>query len=127
MPSRSAEREQFLKDILITAIESGYEGVGYWAVHRDYDHEAGTVTLLDREDDNFGEEDGQDHYDITIETIATGLRRLLDGSIPFFPSGYSGLDQLRLADRTNGEDGDYDADVADAIVQAGIFGKLVFG
>lgn len=35
--------------------------------------------------------------------------------------------QFLLADRTNGDDGDYDADVADAIVQLGLFDEVVYG
>jgi hypothetical protein len=35
--------------------------------------------------------------------------------------------QFLASERTNGDDGDYDADVADWIVQFGLFGQGVFG
>lgn len=35
--------------------------------------------------------------------------------------------QFLLSERTNGDDGDYDADVADAIVQLALFDEVVYG
>lgn len=35
--------------------------------------------------------------------------------------------QFLVAERTNGEDGDYDAEVADQILQFGLFGQAVYG
>lgn len=35
--------------------------------------------------------------------------------------------QFIAADATNGHDGDYDADIADTIVQWGLFGEVVYG
>src|SRR5437868_11089154 len=124
---RTPEREEFLADILTTAIEGG---INDWAAvneykweglaHRDY-----FAVIVDAEDDDFPA------TKITIDTIAKGIGVIKSwkkekGFEPnYFGDGGSYWRQFLLADRTNGDDGDYDAIVADWIVQAGLFGEIV--
>jgi hypothetical protein len=115
---RSAERVEFLSDVLTTAVEGGIQ---YWADVLIY--EVGPETYA-----TIADEDGE--YNITIDTIAHGISVLTTGENRGHSFTMSGMDywkQFLLANRTNGEDGDYDADIADNILQAGIFGRIVYG
>lgn len=121
---RTPEREEFLADILTTAVEGG---INSWAevteykweglAHRDY-----FAVIVDAEDDDFPP------TKITIHTIAKGIDVIkgLDYQPNYFGDGGSYWRTFLEAYRTNGEDGDYDAIVADWIVQAGIFGEIVY-
>lgn len=132
---RTAERIEFLSDILTTAVEGG---INDWAEVSEYKHEYCTPPVAKA--DTFAivheiEEDDEVGTKVTIDTIARGIRviknmKRSDGT-PFQPNyfgdGGSYWRQFLLADRTNGDDGDYDAIVADWIVQAGLFGEIVYG
>jgi hypothetical protein len=112
-------REEFLSDIITTAIEGG---TGYWAQVSGYhwsDDEPATTraTLHDMEDGAT--------FALTIEDIARGLAIVVDERGEFRLN-----DELRasivLADNEN--DGGYiDADCADVIVQAALFGEVRYG
>lgn len=116
---RSAARTEFLNHLLITALEGG---INYWATIIAVDHlhdEQGRVTgyksATIRE-----KEHGDQEYVVTIDTMATGIRRLLDSYSP-------GVGQpLREANRTNGEAGDFDSLDADQALQWGIFNDNVY-
>lgn len=126
---RTEKREEFLADILTTAIEGG---INDWAevheyrwenlAHRDY-----FAVIADMEDEDF------EPVKITIDTIAKGIgvikswKKEKNFEPNYFGDGGAYWRQFLLADRTNGDDGDYDAIVADWIVQAGIFGEIVYG
>lgn len=116
---RSPEREQFLNDLLVTAIEGG---IDYWAwiidaeqTHDKQGRVTGYKSATIRE-----KEDGDQTYTITIDTMSTGINRLLKRCGPGVAT------QLREANRTNGEAGDFDALDADQIVQHAIFDKSVY-
>lgn len=110
MAKRNDKREEFLDDVLTTAVEGG---VQYWCMVRQGEGDA--YLLIDHED-------GQRHK-VNIETIARGWGLYKGESI----SGQDYGKQAMLANQTNGEDGDYDADVADIVLQLGLFGKVVYG
>ena len=125
MSKRSEARKQFLADVLSTAIEGG---INYWAAV-DFDSAErveceqdalgwryGSVRILDKVD---GTEFGTMRT-IDANTVARGLRELRK------TDRYSFKD-LRKADRTNGDEGDFDAGDADAVIQLGIFGEIVYG
>lgn len=121
--NRTPEREQFLADILTTAIEGG---INYWAEVAEYRNEhsvpvADTFAVIYDEDDK--------EYRITIDTVAKGIGVIkgFDYQPNYFGDGGAYWRELLKADRTNGDDGDYDAIVADWIVQAGLFGRIIYG
>ena len=116
---RSPEREQFLNDLLVTAIEGG---INYWAwitdaeqTHDKQGRVTGYKSVTIREKEN-----GDQTYTITIDTMATGINRLLKRL------SYDIAADLHLANKTNGDDGDFDALDADQIVQHAIFDKSVY-
>lgn len=125
---RTEKREEFLSDILTTAIEGG---INDWAAVTEYrwdglafrDYFAVIVDAENDEDPDFPE------TRITIDTIAKGIGVIkgFDYKPNYFGDRGAYWNQFLLADRTNGDDGDYDAIVADWIVQAGIFGEIVYG
>lgn len=128
------EGNEFLRDIFITALEGG---IGYWSTASKYrpgSSEDGTdwfATITDTVD-------GGD-YRIDINTVLAGLGAICEARGPFYdPNGA----------RTNCEDvpyltryvhdsilsavktldaGEIDSDLADTIVQVGLFGKAIYG
>ena len=113
MVKRTVERVEFLVDVLITAIEGG---IGYWAGILAYDPDKGTATI--REDET------NKTYDLTIETIAKGIGRV---KAKGFVVADSILSWIKEDDRENGGAGTIDAIAADVIVQAALFGEIVYG
>ncbi|ASR77188.1 hypothetical protein KIV66_gp81 [Mycobacterium phage MyraDee] len=147
MTVRTADRQQFLFDVFVTALEGG---IGYWSVASEYhiwkpgpghveDIEGFFAVVSDAEADD----DEGDFHDLRIDAnvIARGIglfERYALGKIDSLgtevaehaiePVGENHYwRQFLLANRTNGDDGDYDADVADIIVQFGLFGEAVYG
>ena len=115
MPARSEERTQFLKDVLVTAVEGG---VTSWVERiRNYKPDDGTVTLV-YENPNA---QGSLTKDLTIEDVARGLARICDGS-----AQCGNRDHIKRA-YDEMESGDIDADDADCIVQVAVLGEIVFG
>lgn len=130
---RSPERVEFLSDILIAAIEGG---TGYWAQVSQYQYlddgelkvfaaprkpdEGTRATIHVLKDDESGyEEQG---HDITVDTIAKGIGRIVRGEVKI-------KQRMRdaIAEASAGNEADnIDADDADAIVQAALFGELVY-
>ena len=129
---RTVEREVFLGDILATAVEGG---INYWAdVSNWFWHDLGAedwiATITDANDP-----DDPDFPETVIntDTIAHGIsvikswKKEKDFQPNYFGDGGAYWREFLKADRTNGDDGDYDAIIADWIVQAGIFGEIVYG
>lgn len=117
MANRSAAREQFIQDIFATAIEGG---INYWANFQ-------SINKIDKPQDIIGwwyesahilDVDG-DSYVIDKNTIIKGINMIAKRNAERDKA-------LILANRTNGDDGDFDALDADKIVQFGLYGDLVF-
>jgi hypothetical protein len=124
-------RETFLSDIIVTALEGG---IGYWTVCDHYQvrddstdevrvivgrERAGNdtravVRVVDFEGENYDDTPRE----ITLTSIESGIRVLLNGSYPLAKN-------LRLA-YTDNDAGLLDADDADCIVQASMFGEIVY-
>lgn len=130
MTKRSRERAQFLADVLTTAVEGG---IGYWSAVSEYrwdlEDPADTSVVVHEYDDDLGingdyKEEGV-RVDLDLIAKGIGILKRSGGVGSAFQSDY--WKQFLLADRTNGEDGDYDAGTADCIVQAGMFGEVVYG
>lgn len=134
-PTRTAERETFLADIIITAAEGG---IGYWADVQAYrwccpDLDGGTadpapnggsnayVTLYDMDTDR--------DYTIDLDVVDKALTRIRGNEpIPYLSEPTRQL--IRACDRLNDTvpgGGDIDANVADQILQVAAFGRVVYG
>jgi len=131
---RTVEREVFLGDVLSTAVEGG---INDWAAvirwqWEDLGAEDWVAEIVDAEWNEDGDPDSEPDFPQTIintDTIVRGIEVIkgFDYEPNYFGDGGSYWRQFLLAYETNGEDGDYDAIVADWIVQAGIFGEIRYG
>lgn len=116
--SRTHERNLFLQDVLITAVEGG---TGYWAACSGYfwdddSPEDARVTLHP--------EDVQDeNHLVTVETIAKGIALIRTNTVLLNSTLRKWIVE---ADREN-DAGMIDADGADVIVQAALFGEIIYG
>lgn len=145
---RSAERQEFLADIITTAVEGG---INYWSQVSDYRWQSpslgyshpqrfpegstperadASVTVWDYECDE-GREDNPPRYDITVESIASALAKFrAPDAATTLHLAERNVAIVRENDRTNGEPEttqDVDADVADWIVQVACFGEVIYG
>lgn len=114
---RSAERTEFLNDILCAFAEGGIQMIGE-IVERDFDDDAMIYRKLVVE-----YTDDPKHHAVTIETIAKGLARCRKGPVPYLGRG----SRLRLNECYRECDaGEIDAVDATNIVEIGLFGEVVY-
>jgi len=118
-PAPSAERRQFLLDVLTTAAEGG---CNYWAIgrnaERDDDLNWLSFDLRDAEDD-----EAEWHHVDTV-TVERGIFAILSGQVKI--CNKTTIGQIASGNAQN-DGADIDANAADCIIQAGIFGEIVFG
>ena len=129
MVTSTAERTEFLTDIVVTAIEN--YGYGWFSVE-DYDCDNGTARIFDQHDDDAP-------YSVSIDVIAKGLGEVRDarmhdagdesylvsrqGKRMFMPQGMR--KSIMEADREN-DAGNLDVVDALAILECGLFGQVVY-
>lgn len=138
--TRSAERIEFLTDVLTIAVDGG---IGYWSQCSDYCYSSDDpaergVTLyvadvdaddfiVPTEDDTVGSWGGgalpARRVRVTLDTIAHGVSVVTSGKTTVHDSY---VEWIYAASMKN-DAGTLDADDADIIVQAGIFGGVLFG
>ena len=121
-----SDRNEFLAYIGIAAVEGG---ITYWADIRNYRvtySSAGTiagpvtdVSVEVRDREGYGAK----WLAVDLATIRKGLDAIRKSD---FRMARSLVATVLAADRDN-DAGDIDAELADCIVQAGLFGKLVYG
>lgn len=121
---------QFLADVLTTAVEGG---ITYWAtlaqVYRAKDGDPLPLDDLSVYGVDVHEEDdgGHVHRAVTLDTVHTGIHRIVSGSVEIAPSLRHVIAGAVLGYGEGPDAGDIDADAADVIVQAGLFGEVVYG
>lgn len=129
MARRSDARTEFLSDVMTTAVEGG---INHWASVSEYrwdrdKHAADAIGVTIHDDSDEG--DDFESKRITLDDIASAIAKIRANKDDAFAFAHSGgyWVQFWLADRTNGEDGDYDAGIADTIVQVAVHGEVVYG
>jgi hypothetical protein len=119
---RTAEREQFLADIICTAIEGG---TGYWAQVSAYKWTEGAAktraTIHEINDEETGYSD--EKIFLTIDTIASGIARIKFGEI----NVSEGTRQFITQASAENDAGMIDAGDADLITQAATLGEIRYG
>lgn len=124
---------QFVSDVLVTAFDGSVGGCWYWA---DVPHDAwlyvekSPVDMIEdlwtrviiKEQEPDEESRGQE-YTVDAKTIEGGIQAILDGSVEISIDLMAMLMTGVLHDDT----GEIDAEVADCIVQAGLFGEVRYG
>lgn len=122
MTTRSPEREEFLSDILITAVEGG---TGYWAQASNYNHTPAAnahVTLHEFEEDDNGV---NPQHEVDLDTIEKGLKLYLNWLLKVY--GEWSMELIsKQHEVINNDAGEFDAEVADVIVQFAIFGEIKY-
>lgn len=126
MAIRSAERTEFLGDVIICIAEDfGYNS---WRQISDYhwddEHpEENRVTVHELAD--LEDEPDISVHKVAIDTVAKGIARIL---APDNPVGLNSaiVGAVRTASREN-DAGEIDAEVADCILQAAIFNEYIYG
>lgn len=117
MAKRTTERTDFLASVLVTAVEGG---VNHWAAIKDYkwleDADKNLTSAAVELNDGFG------WKRVGLNMVASGIGKLKRGTVPI-ADGLKAT--LVLADKEN-DASDVDSELADCIVQAGLFGKLVY-
>jgi fructose-bisphosphate aldolase class 1 len=124
--ARSAERDRFLKDVVVCFIEDG--GLNAWRqierykyVYADEDDFLSPMTTC--EATFIDVEDEGKTYEVNADVVAKGLGKLKRGEVEM---NGAMLRNILDGDREN-EAGNIDAYDADAIVQAAVFGELTYG
>jgi len=112
------ERDQFLRDIFIIALEGG---IGYWAMSLTYNSSKYNYSsdIVDAET----EEEFEEGKTINRDTIIKGLNKIVSNEIRL---NSQLMKDIAAANVTN-DAGEIDAESADCIVQAGLFGEVRFG
>lgn len=107
------------QDLLTTCVEGGS---AYWLACQSIERTpeldvTKIVGCFDRDDDDtkWGDAD--------VETIRKGITKILNREVKVNSTTYSNI----LSVATNYENADYDADDADAALQAGLLGGIVYG
>lgn len=147
-------RKAFLHSIFTTALEGG---IGYWSAAEEYhwgtdggvkivDDLDGFYAILDSAEDDWGVEEAYiaeigevslitetQSLRVDLTVMERGVNLLVDKVIEAakseddVPFSRKYLRQFVIQWLTDGEDGDSDADVADMVVQLGLFGEVVYG
>lgn len=123
MTARSPERSKFLAYILVTALEGDTR---HWAdvenyETKDFDATGNANSLKATIADNEGQ---LGRFDIDIETIATGISRITAPT-----SEMVSADRIKMIAEASAvnDAGDIDGELADAILQAGVFNDVPIG
>ena len=120
---RSPQRTQIYADIIVAAVEGG---TGYWAAVSGYRWDcdpADTQVILHECDDDYDDGYKDDGVLVTIDTIAKGIAYFRES-----PPGDSYFREFLRDLRNNDWDSvDFDAGIADQIVQAGLFDEVRYG
>lgn len=113
------ERLEFLSDIVTTAIEGG---IGYWSECQKYQwrNQPASAEIKDLEG-----EDPADWVLLDVYTVDCGIATIL-GSVKSVEISEGRVKQIAAASAVN-DGGAIDAELADCIVQAALFGKVVYG
>lgn len=111
-------RDEFLTDVLITAVEGG---IGYWAdditdyCYDDDDASRRGATLVCHDEDVYG-------FRLTLGLIEDGIKLIADPALQIASDYRREIAQAS----TDNDAGDIDAGLADCIVQAAVFGSIVY-
>jgi hypothetical protein len=113
---------EFVGEVFITALEGG---VQCWAQVDRYSWREGNAVLVvsDEEILSLEVKEGEKNYPVSHETVRKGLERIAEGEV----KGMRAARPLILKALVEGDAGQVDAGLADCVVQAGIFGEVVYG
>jgi hypothetical protein len=111
---------EFLRDVFTCALEGG---IGYWSVAHRYMWEPKKfIAVITEIEDAYGAE-GTKKFKVNAAVIRKGIELLMAGTVHVNTTIAATLkDAVATGDTCM-----IDAEVADCIVQAGLFGEIVYG
>jgi hypothetical protein len=120
--ARSEERTQFLAEVIVTAVEGGINDWAAVSVYKwvELPPSEWHAVVHQLNDDESGYVDTGVKLD--VDAVARGLRLIIDGKLV----NQAMLDCIRRADKGN-DAGEIDGYDASAIVQAGLYGEVIYG
>lgn len=133
--TKSAAREEFLATVVTTAVEGG---IGYWSVVHKYDwwypdlqgHTpapsdgmAFTRASIELTEDADESHPAGRRVEVDHDTVRRGMLVLTSGERQVRRDIY---EAIVLANHSS-DGGEIDSEIADCIVQAGLFGRVIFG
>lgn len=126
--ARSAERTEFLSDVLTTAVEGG---INYWAQVSGYRWNCPPAERGVTVHDVVGDDIPPEGRRVTLDDIARAVNAIAKAPLSDPEPVALGLHrqyrrQVVEASREN-DAGDIDAGLADAIVQVAVFGEVIYG
>lgn len=128
--TETTERDQAYFDIFVTALEGG---IGYWSVCHEYHWQlAGAEGSVSETSDILGfyaevkDSEEPSVFRVDRDVIAKGVRLFIGWAKDGLRDGYIKRAAVDL-DWANWDDLDVDAEIADMIVQFGLFDKVVYG
>lgn len=120
--------EQFIKDIMVTMVESGYDSLFYWGtpitIERDSDSYPHLIAVLD-DDEEYETQEAADNptvHTLTRDMVAPAIEKILNKRLVG-----SELMHYLMRGVMEGDAGDIDATLADCILQVALFGEVVYG
>ena len=122
---RSAERLEFLNDVLITFAEGGIQMIGevldkeMFGDFKDVREPSGYNWISVR----YSDEEEPESHKITIDTVAQGFSRLSKGEVDYLSE--LGRKRLLKCSREN-DAGEIDAVDATGIIEIALFGKVTY-
>ena len=129
MKQLTEERKQFLFDVFVTALEGG---IGYWSrasqyhiwKNRDTCEEDlnGFYAVIHEWDEDAAKYETESHK-IDIATIQKGIRKIVNDEVELADTL---IHIIKQANRKN-DAGEIDSDLADCVVQIGLFDRLIYG
>lgn len=117
---RSAERREFLADVVTTAVEGG---TGYWAQVSEYRwvDEPARAVLHELDDDESGYR--AEGLLLDQDAVAKGIGRIARGEVELGAT----LKELILRASRENDAADIDAEAADVIAQVALLGEIRYG
>ena len=115
-------KDEFLSDVMCIALEGG---IGYWCVASKIVRSTLQNSPLTYMQFNASDVDGDDFKSVPVnfDTIANGIKLALEPDARINGATREAI----FRGVTCNDAGEIDADAADAIVQFGMFGRIVYG
>jgi hypothetical protein len=110
------QRKEFLEDILVTAIEGG---IGYWSRTKFYKPSECKAIIKEVGDDGSSIAE----FTITEDVILKSLNKIINRETEMYDEF---VKTVLYADKYN-DASEIDAEIADVIIQIGLFGEVVYG
>ena len=145
LKTRLEVTEEFLSDLMITAFDGQYGGCWFWATSQEIalgpwletneEADRWLSAKIQKEDelelwaearDNNPKAEGTAKvWHVTHQTLVLGMQRILDKNEA--DGGYYGTSATIRGGVAEDDAGDIDANIADSIVQMGLFGEEIYG